>query len=75
MPEQAAHKEKQGTNDIAVVDRLTQTLKRDMAASAARKGGDWDKALPKVVENYNERDHLAVFGPPETVELQPEQEF
>ncbi len=42
MPEQAAHRHKQGTNDIAVVDRLTQTLKRDLAASAARKGGDWD---------------------------------
>ncbi len=75
MPEQAAHRTKQGTNDIAVVDRLTQTLKRDLAASAARKGGDWDKALPKVVENYNERDHPAVFGAPEGVELVPEKEF
>ncbi len=75
MPEQAAHRTKQGPNDIAIADRLMQTLKRDLAASAARKGGDWDQALPKVVENYNSRDHPAVFGPPENAELVPEQEF
>jgi len=75
LPEQAAHRQKVGANDLSIVDRAMQTVKRDLGAVAARKGGDWDKNLPGVVQAYNSRDHEAVFGAPEDVELVPEQEF
>ena len=75
LPEQAAHRQKVGANDLSIVDRAMMTLKKDLAAQSARKGGDWDKNLPGVVRAYNARDHEAVFGPPEDVELVPEQEF
>ena len=75
LPEQAAHRQKVGANDLSIVDRAMQTIKRDLSAVAARKGGDWDKALPGVIRAYNARDHEAVFGPPEDVELVGEQQF
>jgi hypothetical protein len=75
LPEQAAHRFKQSTNDISIVDRQMQTIKRDLAAQSARRGGDWDENLPATVQAYNERDHDAVFGPPADVELNKEQEF
>ena len=71
----AVHRHKEGKNDIAVADRLGQTLKQDLAAVAARKGGDWDKNLDQVENAYNERPHEAVFGAPEDVEINPRQEF
>ena len=45
LPDEAVHRVKEGINDIAVVDRGTQTIKKDMAAIVARKGGRWDEAL------------------------------
>jgi hypothetical protein len=75
LPAEAVHRQKQAANDISVLDRQMQTIKRDLAAVAARMGGDWDTRLSKVIQAYNARDHEAVFGPPEDVELVPEQEF
>ena len=75
LPEQAAHRAKVGANDLSIVDRAMMSVKKDLGAVAARKGGDWDKNLPGVVQAYNSRDHEAVFGAPEDVELVPEQEF
>ncbi len=36
LPEQAAHRQKQAKNDLSIVDRTMQTVKRDLAAVAAR---------------------------------------
>ena len=55
-------------NAIAIVDKATMTIKKDLAGVAAKRGGDWDKNLPGVVSAYNERPHDAVFGPPREVE-------
>ena len=55
-------------NAIAIVDRATMAIKKDLAGVAAKRGGDWDKNLPGVVSAYNERPHDAVFGPPREVE-------
>ena len=75
LPQQAIHKLKEGTNDLAVVDRAMQTLKRDMAGIVARDGGRWDEALQPAVDAYNERPHEAVYGPPEDVDKGEAQDF
>ena len=75
LPQGTVHRLKQGTNDIAVVDRAMQTLKRDLAAIVARQGGKWDEALQQAVDAYNERPHEAVFGPPEDVDKEGTQDF
>ena len=70
------HREKQSTNDIAVVDRAMQSLKQDLAAIVA--DGDsktCTAALHLGVDAYNARPHSAVFGAPETVSEQPSQDF
>ena len=36
-------------NAIAIVDRATMTIKKDLAGVAAKRGGDWDKNLPGAV--------------------------
>ena len=76
IPAQAVHRSKKGTNDIAVLDRAMQTVKQDSAAAVA--DGDaknWVEALPLAIDAHNKRPHSAVFGPPETVEERPEQDF
>ena len=76
IPADAVHREKQGTNDIAIVDRQMQSLKQDFAAIVA--DGDahnWVEALQPAVGAHNSRPHSAVYGPPETVEERPEQDF
>ena len=63
-------------NDISVLDRAMQTLKRDMAADVA--DGDatnWVQALSGAVEAHNSRPHAAVYGPPEKVEENGVQDF
>ena len=53
-----------------------QSVKRDSAAAV--QDGDarnWVDALPLAVSAHNKRPHSAVFGPPETVEERPEQDF
>ena len=76
IPAEAVHREKQATNDIAVVDRAMQSLKTDMAAIVADgDAANWVQALPMAVDAYNKRPHQGVHGPPETVETRPEQDF
>ena len=62
-------------NALAVVDRSIQQLKGDMAANAARRGGDWDSGLEKAENAYNNRYHSAVFGAPADVEKSGLQQF
>ena len=55
-------------NATAVLDRNMKTIKQDLSAKVATKGGDWSEKLPKVIHAYNNRPHEAVFGPPSQVE-------
>jgi hypothetical protein len=75
LPEGAAHRIKAGKQDIAVVDRQIQTLKKDLATRAARKGGEFDENIAGVVAAYNARPHSTTIVAPEDVELIPEAEF
>jgi len=70
IPKEATWRQKtpEDRNAIAVLDRNMKTIKQDLSAKVATKGGDWSKELPKVVNAYNNRPHEAVFGPPATVE-------
>ena len=70
LPQEATwrHKTPEDRNAIAVLDRNMKTIKQDLSAKVATKGGDWSKELPKVVNAYNNRPHEAVFGAPATVE-------
>ena len=60
------HREKQGRNDIAVVDRMMQTLKVRLGYARANEGGSWKQSLDKVVAGYNATPHPTVHGAPET---------
>ena len=76
IPALAVHRSKKGVNDIAVLDRAMQTVKKDSAAAVADgDASNWVEALPMAVDAHNTRPHAAVFGPPETVEERPEQDF
>ena len=76
IPEQAVHRMKQGKNDIAVIDRAMQSVKKDMAGDVANgDASNWVEALPGAVEAHNSRPHSAVFGPPESVEKNGVQDF
>ena len=67
---------KKGTNDIAVLDRAMQTVKQDSAAAVADgDASNWKQGLNLAVTSHNKRPHSAVFGPPETAEERPEQDF
>ena len=70
LPQESTWRQKtpEDRNAIAVLDRNMKTIKQDLSAKIATKGGDWSKELPKVVNAYNNRPHEAVFGPPATVE-------
>ena len=76
IPADAVHRAKKGQQDISILDRAMQTVKQDSAAAVA--DGDaknWVDALPLAISAHNKRPHSAVFGPPETVESRPEQDF
>jgi hypothetical protein len=64
-PIDAVHRLKQGRNDIAVVDRMMQTLKVRLGQSLANRGGTWKQSLDKVVAGYNATPHATVHGAPE----------
>ena len=66
---------KEGINDIAVVDRAIQTLKKDISSLISRKGGHWDDVLQEAITAYNQRPHEAVFGAPEDVDKGGIQDF
>ena len=62
-------------NAIAVVDRGTQTLKKDLATRVARKGGQWSDHFERAAGAYNARPHKTAHGAPKDVEKQPATEF
>jgi hypothetical protein len=64
------------TNGLAVVDRGIQSIKRDLAAEVGKtKGTKWASVAEKVVRDHNEQPNPAVFGPPDSVEKNPVQQF
>ena len=66
------HREKQSGNDIAVLDRAMQTVKKDMAADVADGSAkSWVQALPDAVEAHNDRPHSSTYVPPSKVEEIP----
>ena len=58
-----------------MVDRQIQTIKKDLATRAARKGGEFDENIGGVVTAYNARPHSTTIVAPEDVELIPEATF
>ena len=75
LPDDAVHRVKEGVNDMAVLDRGMQTVKKDLGARIAKRGGTWDEHLGYVVDAYNEKPNEAVYGAPEDVEEGGVQEF
>jgi hypothetical protein len=69
-------KDVRDTNGLAIVDRGIQTIKRDLAAEVGKKKGVyWGDVAKKVAEDHNDKPQRAVFGPPDSVEKNPVQEF
>ena len=70
------HRLKKSKNDISVLDRAMMSVKSDSAdAVILGDAKNWVDALPLAISAHNKRPHAAVFGPPETVEGRPEQDF
>jgi hypothetical protein len=66
LPAGAVHRYKEGVNDISVVDRTMQTLKKDLEDKAQTTGQGWAHNLKEATSNYNFRPNAAVHGSPET---------
>ena len=61
---------------MAIVDRGTQSIKRDLAQEVGKKkGAKWADVAEKVAQDHNEQPQGAVFGPPDSVEKNPVQQF
>ena len=77
VPGGVVHRQKDPTNRnaTAVVDRATQTLKKDLAGKVARDGGGWGDHVDEAAEAYNARPHQAVTVGPEDVETMPAATF
>ena len=76
IPSQAVHREKQSMNDISVLDRGMQTVKKDMAADVADGSAkNWVVALPGAVTAHNDRPHSTTYVPPSKVEETPVADF
>ena len=71
LPEPAAHRLKAGKQDLAVIDRGIQNLKKGLASKVARNGKEWDENLPGVLSGYNGTPHSTTIVAPEDVELEP----
>ena len=64
------------TNGLAIVDKGIQSIKRDLAAEVGKKKGTrWAGVAEKVVQDHNEQPQQAAFGPPDSVEKNPVQQF
>lgn len=64
------------TSGLAIVDKGIQSIKRDLAAEVGKKKGTkWADVAEKVVRDHNEKPNSAVFGPPDSVEKNPVQQF
>ena len=77
LPGGAVHRQKDPTdrNATAVVDRVIQTLKKDLAGKVALDGGGWGDHVDEAAEAYNARPHQAVTVAPEDVETMPAATF
>jgi len=75
LPAGAVHRYKEGVNDIAVVDRTMQTLKKDLEDKAQTTGQGWAHNLKEATSNYNFRPNAAVHGSPETAGEENPQTF
>ena len=76
IPEQAVHREKQSMNDISVLDRAMQTVKKDMSADVIDGSAkNWVQALPGAVEAHNDRPHSTTYVAPSAVESTPIADF
>ena len=71
MPGQAVHRLKAGKQDLAVIDRGIQTLKKGLAGKVAKNGKEWDQNLAGVQRAYNATPHSTTIVAPEDVELEP----
>ena len=60
-------------NDISVLDRAMQTVKKDMAGTVADgDAASWVQALQPAVEAHNERPHSTTYVAPSAVEKRPQ---
>ena len=70
LPAEAVHRLKAGKQDLAVIDRGIQTLKKGLACKTAKNNKEWDENLPGVQRAYNATPHSTTIVAPE-VELEP----
>ena len=75
LPKGAAHRTKEGVNDLSVVDRTMQTLKRDLEDKAQTTGHGWAQNLKEATNNYNFRPNSTVHGSPDDVGEENPQTF
>ncbi len=71
LPEEAAHRLKPGKQDLAVIDRGIQTLKKGLASKDAKNNKEWDENLDRVQRAYNATPHSTTIVAREDVELEP----
>ena len=71
LPPEAAHRLKAGKQDLAIIDRGIQSIKKGLAVRAARNGKEWDDNLHQVERAYNTTPHSTTIVDPEGVELEP----
>ncbi len=62
-------------NALAVVDRVTQNLKKRLAESISADPGERASRIKEVVAQYNSSPHQGVHGEPEEVRKNPVQKF
>ena len=75
LPASAVLKHKQTINDISVVDRQMQSLKKGLEDRAQNFGEPWAGSLKKVTYNYNETPHETIHGAPNTAAEEGPQQF
>ena len=71
LPVEAAHRLKAGKQDLAVIDRGIQTIKKGLASKTAKNNKEWDDNIEGVQRAYNATPHSTTIVAPEDVELEP----
>jgi hypothetical protein len=75
LPGSAVLKHKQTINDLSVVDRQMQSIKKGLEDGAQNYGENWAGSLKKVTYNYNETPHETIHGAPNTAGDEGPQQF
>ena len=75
LPGSAVLKHKQTINDLSVVDRQMQSIKKGLEDRAQNYGEPWASSLKKVTYNYNETPHETIHGAPNTAADEGPQQF